>query len=97
MLPVSWGRLALGKRRHFINMASRSSLIISSSLESCTRDIQFGNPFELDGYNVTLIDTPGFDDTERSDTEILNLIAVYLSSSSVSISLSLSSSVESDI
>ncbi|TDL15552.1 hypothetical protein BD410DRAFT_845111 [Rickenella mellea] len=60
---------------------TRSSLITSSSLESCTRDIQFGNPFELDGYNVTLIDTPGFDDTERSDTEILNLIAVYLSSS----------------
>ena len=35
------------------------------------------------GKLVTLIDTPGFDDTTVSDTDILKMIAVYLSSTSV--------------
>lgn len=29
-------------------------------------------------YNVTLVDTPGFDDTNRTDTEILGLIASWM-------------------
>lgn len=29
-------------------------------------------------YNVTLVDTPGFDDTYRSDTEILKTIASWM-------------------
>jgi hypothetical protein len=29
-------------------------------------------------YNITLVDTPGFDDTSRSDTEVLILIANWL-------------------
>lgn len=33
---------------------------------------------QLDGKEVTLVDTPGFDDTLRSDTEILQLIASWL-------------------
>ncbi len=32
-------------------------------------------------YNITLVDTPGFDDSERSDTEILTLIADWLQDS----------------
>ena len=36
-------------------------------------------PFVLDGRHVTLIDTPGFDDTARSDTEILKQISAFLS------------------
>lgn len=32
---------------------------------------------------VTLVDTPGFDDTTVSDTDILKMIAVYLSSTYV--------------
>ncbi|TDL13236.1 hypothetical protein BD410DRAFT_823264 [Rickenella mellea] len=63
----------------FINMASQSSLRVGSSLESCTLDIQLANPFTLDGCNITLIDTPGFDDTTRSDSDILQLIASFLS------------------
>lgn len=34
--------------------------------------------FELDGYNITLIDTPGFNDTSRSEAEVLTSIANYL-------------------
>lgn len=33
----------------------------------------------LDGRRIILIDTPGFDDTYKSDTEILELIAKHLS------------------
>jgi predicted GTPase len=35
-------------------------------------------PFEFDGRRVVLIDTPGFDDTNKSDTDILRMIAHYL-------------------
>ena len=34
--------------------------------------------FELDGRLVTLIDTPGFDDTSKSDSDILRMIAAFL-------------------
>ena len=47
-------------------------------LESCTAEVQVTNEFTLDGRAVTLIDTPGFDDTSKSDTEILKLIALFL-------------------
>ena len=35
-------------------------------------------PFKIGLRNVTLVDTPGFDDAMRSDTEILEAIAVYM-------------------
>ncbi|KAF9647081.1 hypothetical protein BDM02DRAFT_3098690 [Thelephora ganbajun] len=62
----------------FVNMASRSSLRIGTGLESCTAEVQLTNEFTLDGQPVILIDTPGFDDTDKSDTDILNLIAAFL-------------------
>ena len=37
--------------------------------------------FELDGNQVYLIDTPGFNDTDRSDAETLRVLATYLSAS----------------
>ena len=37
--------------------------------------------FELDGDQVYLIDTPGFNDTDRSDVETLRVLATYLSAS----------------
>ena len=37
----------------------------------------------LDGQTISFIDTPGFDDTNLSDTNILNMIAAYLSCSYV--------------
>ncbi|KAM6490519.1 P-loop containing nucleoside triphosphate hydrolase protein [Amanita muscaria] len=64
----------------FVNVASGSSLVVGGGLQSCTSQIQLSSPFLLDGRNVTLVDTPGFDDTQRSDTEILNSIASHLAS-----------------
>lgn len=45
-----------------------------------TQDIETVD-FKLDGHVVTLVDTLGFDDSRRSDTEILELIADWLQKS----------------
>jgi len=62
----------------FINLASRSNLRIGMNLESCTAEVQLADEFTLDGRSVILIDTPGFDDTSKSDTDILKMIAAFL-------------------
>ncbi|KAF9463764.1 P-loop containing nucleoside triphosphate hydrolase protein [Collybia nuda] len=63
----------------FINCATGSdSEKVSDELASCTREIKEATPFKLNGYKVRLIDTPGFDDTERSEVEILRKISDYL-------------------
>ena len=59
-------------------MASGSGLRIGTNLQSCTAEVQLGDEFILDGHPVILIDTPGFDDTTKSDTDILQLIAAFL-------------------
>ena len=73
-------RNSLGSTQ-FINLASGSKLRIGTDLESCTSEVQVANEFTLGGRTVTLIDTPGFDDTARSDTDILKMIAGYLAAS----------------
>ena len=47
-------------------------------LDSCTAEVEVTEKFTLDGRPVILIDTPGFDDTSKTDTEILKLIALFL-------------------
>ena len=47
-------------------------------LESCTAEVKLADEFTLDGTRVTLIDTPGFDDTSKSDADILEMIAAFL-------------------
>ncbi|KAF9267986.1 hypothetical protein L218DRAFT_995535 [Marasmius fiardii PR-910] len=62
----------------FINHASGANLSVGMGLHSCTASVQVAPPFELAGYLVTLIDTPGFDDTTKNDTDILRTIADFL-------------------
>ncbi|KAF5347653.1 hypothetical protein D9757_013360 [Collybiopsis confluens] len=63
----------------FINKASGTTEMgTSSSLESCTQTIQMSSLFKLGGRDVCLIDTPGFDDTNKSDAETLELIGGYI-------------------
>lgn len=59
-------------------MASGSELRVGMGLESCTAQVQLADGFIVDGRQVILIDTPGFDDTNVSDAEILNMIAAFL-------------------
>ncbi|CAL1717341.1 unnamed protein product [Somion occarium] len=63
----------------FINLVSEeSNLAVGKGLESCTSEVQVSQPFEIEGRIVTLIDTPGFDDTVKSEAEILRLITRFL-------------------
>lgn len=64
----------------FINLASNSQLRVGFGLESCTDTIQYSQAFTLDGYSINLVDTPGFDDTVKSDAEILNIVCDYFKS-----------------
>ena len=59
-------------------MASHSNLHIGMGLVSCTENVQLADEIIIDGQPVVLIDTPGFDDTNKSDTDILKLIAAFL-------------------
>ncbi|KAF9460973.1 hypothetical protein BDZ94DRAFT_1311056 [Collybia nuda] len=65
----------------FINLISGSKLRVGEGLRSCTNVVQLAVPFEIGGRPVTLIDTPGFDDTTQSDTDILKMIAGFLQTS----------------
>ncbi|KAF9641969.1 hypothetical protein BDM02DRAFT_3273632 [Thelephora ganbajun] len=62
----------------FINLASHSNLQVGMNLESCTDKVQLAGGFNLDGRRVVLIDTPGFDDTKKNDTDVLKMIADFL-------------------
>ena len=64
-----------------MNQASKSHLKVGVDLESCTSEIQESDEFVLDGQRVVLIDTPGFDDTHKSDTDVLKSIAAFLGES----------------
>ena len=68
-------------RLQFINKASGSHLVVGKGLESRTAEVVLADVFNLDGRRVLLIDSPGFDDTTQSDTEILKLIAAFLTTS----------------
>ncbi|KKP03521.1 hypothetical protein THAR02_04384 [Trichoderma harzianum] len=70
--------------------AGKSSLIsrctgknvkIGHKLVSCTADVEDVEFMLNDRVCVHLIDTPGFDDTNRSDVEVLQNIAVWLTDS----------------
>lgn len=65
----------------FINTASGSNFQTSGGLRACSAVVTQTRPFLIDGRKVILVDTPGFDDTEKSDADILKLIADFLSSS----------------
>ncbi|KZP22857.1 hypothetical protein FIBSPDRAFT_693601, partial [Athelia psychrophila] len=62
----------------FINLISGSKLRVGTDLNSCTSEVDATAPFTFQDRRVVLFDTPGFDDTTKSDTDILNLVAKFL-------------------
>ncbi|KAM5451806.1 hypothetical protein MaudCBS49596_003634 [Microsporum audouinii] len=62
----------------FIHTATESEDVhIGHTFKSCTAAVS-AHTFPMDKYDVTLIDTPGFNDTFRSETEVLKEIANWL-------------------
>lgn len=66
----------------FTNLITNARLKVGHGLGSCTTEIQLAG-LKLDGKDVVLIDTPGFDDTDRSQGDVLNQIATFLKQTSV--------------
>lgn len=54
-------------------MATGNDLVVGHTLDSCTTMVRM-----VKVHDIILVDTPGFDDTYKSDTEILNMIADWL-------------------
>ncbi|PVF95466.1 P-loop containing nucleoside triphosphate hydrolase protein [Serendipita vermifera] len=65
----------------FINAISDSDLQTSDDAFSCTQEVHASRPFEVGGQDIILLDTPGFDDSHRSDNEILEEVAKFLKES----------------
>ncbi|KAK1232373.1 hypothetical protein PQX77_004495 [Marasmius sp. AFHP31] len=65
----------------FINKACDAGMAVGGNLESCTQSIEVSKSFTLEGRTTYLIDTPGFDDTNKSDADILKEIALYFAES----------------
>lgn len=61
----------------FISRATGHKVKIGHNLQSCTSEVAV-YPVQIKGRRVALIDTPGFDDTHRTDTEVLEEVAKYL-------------------
>ncbi|EJD50953.1 hypothetical protein AURDEDRAFT_99786 [Auricularia subglabra TFB-10046 SS5] len=57
-----------------IDKLAPGTVAIGNDMSSCTTNVSFVNA-EVDGTCVTLIDTPGFDDTNVDDVDILRQIA----------------------
>ena len=57
-----------------MNAASNSRLPAGS----CTTEIQTSEEFEVEGKRIVLVDTLGFDNTKRSDVEVLKPVAAFL-------------------
>ncbi|KAF9489918.1 hypothetical protein BDN71DRAFT_1525719 [Pleurotus eryngii] len=64
----------------FINMATGNVTGVGHDLESCTNsiDILKFQCIERSMQDIIFVDTPGFDDTHKSDVEILEMIAGWL-------------------
>ncbi|KAH7908657.1 kinase-like domain-containing protein [Hygrophoropsis aurantiaca] len=80
MIIAVMGPTGTGKST-FIDEATRGQgPVIGHSLDSCTRYVQTftcAHPRQH-GRNVVFVDTPGFDDSQRTDYEILEEIAKWL-------------------
>ncbi|KAN0098824.1 P-loop containing nucleoside triphosphate hydrolase [Hyaloscypha variabilis] len=64
----------------FISLLSDQEIEIGHGLESCTTKVGIYH-FNYRGARVILVDTPGFDNTNRSDAEVLKDVAFWLAAS----------------
>ncbi|OQO14982.1 hypothetical protein B0A48_00364 [Cryoendolithus antarcticus] len=65
----------------FISKLTTKEIKIGHEMQACTQDVAVFLCKYFDDVNVYLVDTPGFDDTDRSDADILREIASWLTTS----------------
>ncbi|KZT74203.1 hypothetical protein DAEQUDRAFT_294098 [Daedalea quercina L-15889] len=61
-----------------INLVSGSHMRVGSGLQSETAAVELSKVFKYKSQRVIMVDTPGFDDTSKSDSDVLAIIATYL-------------------
>ncbi|KAF9352061.1 hypothetical protein BGX26_010040 [Mortierella sp. AD094] len=64
-------------KSYLIREISGRDVKVGHNLESCTQQIEAVS-CQIGGQSVVILDTPGFDDTHRSDTEVLEDVARFL-------------------
>ncbi|PUU76909.1 hypothetical protein B9Z19DRAFT_219544 [Tuber borchii] len=67
-----------GKSYCIREISGISDIIVSGRLHSCTDEVQ-PYSFPYAGIKITLVDTPGFNNTTKSDTEVLRGICAWMS------------------
>ncbi|KAI0789932.1 P-loop containing nucleoside triphosphate hydrolase protein [Abortiporus biennis] len=72
------GATGTGKSTFANLMSQKESLTVGHDLISCTQQVALTESFTIQGQQVKLIDTPGFDDTLRKDSDILKEISSFL-------------------
>jgi predicted GTPase len=78
---INIGNARLTDCLQFINAASQSNALQVSELGdlgSCTQEVELSPSFQLDGHTVTLIDTPGFNNTYQSDDQVKESVSAFL-------------------
>ncbi|KAJ0289334.1 hypothetical protein COL940_001531 [Colletotrichum noveboracense] len=73
--------LAGSGKSTFVSHLTKASVPIGSKLQSCTREVTVYRYQYSNSTNVYLVDTPGFDDTNLSDSDVLKEIATWLTGS----------------
>ena len=74
---IVMGETGSGKSSFIKAVSIDSNVAVSHSLRSCTHGV-VGYPFTLKGLAVTLVDTPGFNDTEISNQDVFRLIVEWM-------------------
>ncbi|KAK3905697.1 P-loop containing nucleoside triphosphate hydrolase protein [Staphylotrichum tortipilum] len=65
----------------FISRCTSQTVVIGDGLQSCTSRVQTYSFAYSPSVTVHLVDTPGFDDTNRKDSDVLREISGWLSES----------------
>ncbi|KAF7189755.1 hypothetical protein HII31_08862 [Pseudocercospora fuligena] len=66
-----------GKSTFIRKVSGDSSVLVGDGLYSCTSELK-SYAFNYGGFNINLVDSPGFNDTHRSETDVLQDIASWL-------------------
>ncbi|KAG5811352.1 hypothetical protein H9Q74_006072 [Fusarium xylarioides] len=77
MVIAVMGVTGSGKSTFVRTVTGKDEVVVGHSLEACTQEITAWG-FSARGHNILLADTPGFNDTYKSETEILHDIAKWL-------------------
>ncbi|KAI5999967.1 P-loop containing nucleoside triphosphate hydrolase protein [Pisolithus albus] len=77
------GPTGAGKSSFIASITNDNGEGVGHDLTSCTSDIK-ATKLKFKRFSVVLVDTPGFNDTKKSDLEILNLISDWLNPNPIS-------------